>query len=81
MIQAPTTQGNFQLQHMAEVQAVLRHAWHIRRTVRGKRAKWQAYERLKRRIDRICGWSSRNPYVGAEDYDNAIRMLVRELGI
>lgn len=66
---------------MAEVQAVLCHAWHIRQTCRRKSSRWQAYEALKRRLDRICGWSSRNPYVGAEDYDNAIRMLIKVLGI
>jgi hypothetical protein len=81
MIQRPTLRGNYQLQQYIELQDVFRYAWIVRRDHRSKRARWQAYEALKRRLDRVCGWSSRNPAVGPEDYDNAIRMLIRELGI
>jgi hypothetical protein len=81
MIANPILQGKYQLQQYIELQDVFRCAWLIRREHRGRRARWQAYERLKRQIDRICGWSSRNPHVGADDYDNAIRLLITTLGV
>lgn len=81
MIQRPPPQGNYQLQHNAEVRRILAHAWHIRQTCRRKSARWQAYEALKWQLDRVCGWSSRNPAMQPEDWDAAIRMLVKVLGI
>jgi hypothetical protein len=81
MIANPILQGKYQLQQYIELQDVFRYASIVRRDHRSKRARWQAYEQLKRRVDRICGWSSRSPHVGAGDYDNAIRSLIEVLGI
>lgn len=59
---------------------LLRRAASARASTRGA-GRWRAYEQLKRELDGICGWSSRNPEFGPEHWEAGIRMLARTMGV
>lgn len=60
--------------------SLLRRAAAARASTRGA-GRWQAYEQLKRQLDHICGWSSRNPAMTPEHYQAGLRMLTRTMGV
>jgi hypothetical protein len=74
----PAACGKVQTELLAnnEFKSLLRRA----AAVRG-RNRLRQYEQLKRQMDRICGWSSRNPAYGPEHWEAAIRMLSKVLGV
>jgi len=74
----PAACGKVQTELLAnnEFKLLLRRA----AAVRG-RDRLRQYEVFKRQLDRICGWSSRNPAYGPEHWEAAIRMLSKVLGV
>lgn len=63
-----------------EFETLLRQAAAAKRSTKGA-SRWRAYESLKRRLDQICGWSSRDPQYGPEHWEAGIRMLARVMGV
>jgi hypothetical protein len=60
--------------------SLLLRAAAARASTRGA-GRWRAYEQLKRQLDGICGWSSRNPEYGSEHWEAGIRMLSKAMGV
>jgi hypothetical protein len=60
--------------------SLLLRAAAARASTRGA-GRWRAYEQLKRELDRICGWSSRNPEYGPEHFEAGLRMLTKALEV
>jgi hypothetical protein len=65
----------------AEFKTLLAYAAGERKRTRSKLGRWKSYERLKRQLDKICGWSCRDPQMGPQHWEAGVRMLCQKLGV
>jgi hypothetical protein len=63
-----------------QFKSLLLRAAAARASTRGA-GRWRAYETLKRQLDCICGWSSRDPAMTPEHYQAGLRMLTKALEV